>query len=111
MEQVVERRRPPTFSDWSDCNQMLFDNQTFMGASMERALKRNNDSQIERDMAQVYAHEMEIKNCYNDDRNRRMRDDYLGGRPIIPDPPIVDYTTLSPYDGSGYYPVLPLHHS
>ncbi|KAK1421834.1 hypothetical protein QVD17_24497 [Tagetes erecta] len=111
MEQVVERRRPPTFSEWSDCNQMLFDHQTFMGASVERALKRNKDSQLDRDRAQVYAHEMEMNNCYNDDRNRRMRDDYLGGRPITPDPPIVDYTTLSPYDGSGYYHVPPLHHS
>jgi len=108
---VIERKTPPTFSGWSDCNQMVFDHQTFMGASMERALKRTNDSQVERDRAQVYAHEFEMNNCYIDDRNRWMRNDYLEGRQILPDPPITDYTTLPPYDGSGYYLVPPLHHS
>ncbi|KAF5789366.1 hypothetical protein HanXRQr2_Chr09g0370381 [Helianthus annuus] len=43
MEYVRERRRPPTFSDWPNSSQMLFDHQTYMGASMERALKQNYD--------------------------------------------------------------------
>ncbi|KAJ0699886.1 hypothetical protein HanOQP8_Chr10g0361191 [Helianthus annuus] len=43
MEQVVEQRRPPTFVVWSEPNQMLFDQQTYMGASVERALKQSYD--------------------------------------------------------------------
>ncbi|KAF5782779.1 hypothetical protein HanRHA438_Chr11g0512851 [Helianthus annuus] len=43
MEQVIEQRRPPTFADCSEPNQMLFDQQTYIGASMERALKQSYD--------------------------------------------------------------------
>ncbi|MFS7949515.1 hypothetical protein Hanom_Chr06g00572491 [Helianthus anomalus] len=43
MGQVIEQRRPPTFSDWSEPNQMLFDQQTYMGASMEKALNQSYD--------------------------------------------------------------------
>ncbi|MFS7918594.1 hypothetical protein Hanom_Chr03g00202991 [Helianthus anomalus] len=73
MEQVVERRRPPTFYDWLDSSQMLFDLQTYMGASMERALKQNYDCQDQWNKAQMYAHEEEINNRYLDDRNRHAR--------------------------------------
>ncbi|KAF5784562.1 hypothetical protein HanXRQr2_Chr10g0418251 [Helianthus annuus] len=45
MEQVVERRRPPTFANWSESSQMLFDQQSYMVASMERDLKQNYDRQ------------------------------------------------------------------
>ncbi|MFS8007329.1 hypothetical protein Hanom_Chr14g01259761 [Helianthus anomalus] len=72
MEQVVERRRPPTFSDWPDSCQMLFDHQTYMGATMERVLKQNYDLQELWNRAQMYAREEEINNRYLDDRNRHM---------------------------------------
>ncbi|MFS7935216.1 hypothetical protein Hanom_Chr05g00400851 [Helianthus anomalus] len=43
MEQVVEHRPLLTFTDWYEPNQMLFDQQTYMGASVERALKQSYD--------------------------------------------------------------------
>ncbi|MFS8003622.1 hypothetical protein Hanom_Chr13g01216071 [Helianthus anomalus] len=111
MEQVVERRRPPTFSDWPDSSQMLFDHQTYMVASMERALKQDYDRQEQWNRAQMYAREEEINNRYIDDRNRRMHDASHAGQPVVVDPPIVDYSTRPPYDGSASYPMPPLHHS
>ncbi|KAF5798330.1 hypothetical protein HanRHA438_Chr07g0302131 [Helianthus annuus] len=41
--QIIEQRRPPTFGEWYEPNQMLFDQQTYMGASMERAFKQSFD--------------------------------------------------------------------
>ncbi|KAI3821541.1 hypothetical protein L1987_09109 [Smallanthus sonchifolius] len=111
MEQVVERMRPPTFSDWEDSRQVSYDHQTFMGASMERTLKQNYDRQEQWNRAHMFAHEEEINNRYLDDRNRRMHDAWHAGQPVIADPPIVDYSTLPPYDGSVTYPTPPLHHS
>ncbi|MFS7968177.1 hypothetical protein Hanom_Chr09g00794441 [Helianthus anomalus] len=32
-------------------------------------------------------------------------------QPVFADPPIVDYPTLPPYDGSVTYPTPQLHHS
>ncbi|KAJ0615759.1 hypothetical protein HanIR_Chr02g0082911 [Helianthus annuus] len=52
-----------------------------------------------------------MNNRYLDDRNLRMHDDWHAGRPVVADPPIVDYSTLPPYDGSVSYPTPPLHHS
>ncbi|MFS7987468.1 hypothetical protein Hanom_Chr11g01023031 [Helianthus anomalus] len=91
MVQVVERRRPPTFSDWPDSSQMLFDHQTYKG--------------------QMYASEEEINNHYINDRNRRMHNAWHTGQPVVAEPPIVDYSTLPPYDDSVSYPTPPLHHS
>ncbi|MFS7917227.1 hypothetical protein Hanom_Chr03g00186611 [Helianthus anomalus] len=61
--------------------------------------------------AHMYAHHEEVNNCYLDDRQRRMHDQWHAGQPVVADPPIVDYSTLSPYDGSVTYPTPPLHHS
>ncbi|KAJ0694149.1 hypothetical protein HanPI659440_Chr15g0605511 [Helianthus annuus] len=109
MGQIIEQRRPPTFGEWSEPNQMLFDQQTFMGASMERAIKRSYDRNENR--AHMYAHEEEVNNRYLDDRQRRMHDQWHAGQPIEADPPLVDYTTLPPNDGSVSYPTPPLYHS
>ncbi|KAI3805997.1 hypothetical protein L1987_21885 [Smallanthus sonchifolius] len=40
-----------------------------------------------------------------------MHDAWHAGQPVVADPPIVDYSTLPPYDGSATYPTPPLHHS
>ncbi|KAM0025657.1 hypothetical protein Hdeb2414_s0021g00577121 [Helianthus debilis subsp. tardiflorus] len=111
MEQVVERRRPPMFVDWSDSNQMLFYHQIYLGASMERALKQNYDRREQWNRAHMYAHQEEMKNRYLDDRQRRMHDAWHSGQPVVADPPTVEYSTLSPYDGSVTYPTPPLYHS
>ncbi|KAJ0899180.1 hypothetical protein HanRHA438_Chr08g0365441 [Helianthus annuus] len=55
MGQIIEQRRPPTFGDWTEPNQMLFDQQTFMGASMERALKQSYDRNEQWNRAHMYA--------------------------------------------------------
>ncbi|MFS8024825.1 hypothetical protein Hanom_Chr16g01467921 [Helianthus anomalus] len=52
-----------------------------------------------------------MNNRYLDDQNRRMHDDWHAERPVVVDPPPVDYSTLPPYDGSVSYPTPPLHHS
>ncbi|KAJ0569567.1 hypothetical protein HanHA300_Chr05g0167671 [Helianthus annuus] len=59
----------------------------------------------------MYAHEEEMNNRYLDDRQRRLHDQWHAGQPLEADPPVVDYTTLPPYDGSVSYPTPPLHHS
>ncbi|KAM0030849.1 hypothetical protein Hdeb2414_s0017g00501761 [Helianthus debilis subsp. tardiflorus] len=56
MGQIIERRRPPTFGEWSEPNQILFDQQTFMGASVERAIKRSYDRNEQWNRAHRYAH-------------------------------------------------------
>ncbi|KAL9999015.1 hypothetical protein Hdeb2414_s0002g00063151 [Helianthus debilis subsp. tardiflorus] len=111
MEQVVEQRRPPRFSDCSEPNQMLFDQQTYMGASVERALMQSYDPQELWNRAHLYTHQEEMKNRYLDDRQRRIQDSWHSGQLVISDPPIVDYSTLPPYDDSVTYPTPPLHHS
>ncbi|KAJ0668528.1 hypothetical protein HanPI659440_Chr17g0690401 [Helianthus annuus] len=111
MEQVIEQRRPPTFGDWSDPNQMLFDQQRYMGASMERALKQSYDRHEQWNRAHMYAHQEEMNNRYFDYHKRLMHDAWHAGQPVTSDPPIVDYSTLPPYDGSVTYPNPPLHHS
>ncbi|KAJ0585614.1 hypothetical protein HanHA89_Chr05g0202771 [Helianthus annuus] len=68
MGQIIEQRRPPTFGEWSKPNQMLFDQQTFMGASMERALKQSYDRNAQWNRAHMYAHNEEVNNRYLDDR-------------------------------------------
>ncbi|KAJ0751618.1 hypothetical protein HanPI659440_Chr09g0314851 [Helianthus annuus] len=60
MGQIIEQRRPPTFGEWSEPNQMLFDQQTFMGASMERAIKRSYDRNEQWNRAYMHAHEEEV---------------------------------------------------
>ncbi|KAI3806605.1 hypothetical protein L1987_22515 [Smallanthus sonchifolius] len=82
-----------------------------MGASMERDLKHNFDRQESWNRTHAYAFEQEVNNRYLDDQNRRMHDDWHAGRPVVADPPLVDYSTLPPYDGSVSYPTPPLHHS
>ncbi|KAJ0478516.1 hypothetical protein HanHA300_Chr13g0500931 [Helianthus annuus] len=111
MGQIIQQRRPPTFGNWSEPNQVLFDHQTFLGASAERAIKRSYDRNEQLNRAHRYAHEEEMNNRYLDDRQRRMHDQWHAGQPVVGDPPVVDYTTLPPYDGSVSYPTPPLHHS
>ncbi|MFS7898545.1 hypothetical protein Hanom_Chr14g01270671 [Helianthus anomalus] len=81
-----------------------------MGASMERAKKQRFDRQETWNCTHAYAFEQEMNN-YIDDRNRRMQDAWHAGQPVVADPPIVDYTTLPPNDGSVSYHTPPLHHS
>ncbi|MFS7936776.1 hypothetical protein Hanom_Chr05g00419741 [Helianthus anomalus] len=111
MEQVVERRQPPTFANWFDSNQMFFDQQRYMGASMERALKENYDWQEQWNHAHMYAHQEEMNTHYLDDRYRSLYYAWHSGQLVVSDPPIVDYPTLPPYDGSVTHPTPPLHHS
>ncbi|MFS7934447.1 hypothetical protein Hanom_Chr05g00391671 [Helianthus anomalus] len=40
-----------------------------------------------------------------------MHDAWHAGQPVVVGPPIVDYSTLLPYDGSVTYPTPPLRHS
>ncbi|MFS8021538.1 hypothetical protein Hanom_Chr16g01428571 [Helianthus anomalus] len=40
-----------------------------------------------------------------------MHDQWHAGQLVVANPPIVDYSTLPPYDGSVTYPTLPLYHS
>ncbi|MFS7966401.1 hypothetical protein Hanom_Chr09g00773331 [Helianthus anomalus] len=102
MEQVVERRQAPTFADWSDSNQMLFDHHTYMGASMESSLKQNYDRQEQWNHAHMCVHQEEMNNRYPDDKQRRMYDAWHSGQLVVSDPPIVDYSTLPPYYGMGH---------
>ncbi|KAJ0800081.1 hypothetical protein HanPI659440_Chr03g0098911 [Helianthus annuus] len=90
---------------------MLFDHQTYMGASMERDLKQNYDRQEQWNCAHMYAHQEEMNNHYLNDRQGCMLDSWHSGQPVVSDPPIVDYSTLPPYDGNVTYPAPPLHHS
>ncbi|MFS7955793.1 hypothetical protein Hanom_Chr07g00646751 [Helianthus anomalus] len=78
-----------------------------MGASVERALKQSYDRTEQWNRAHMYAREEEINNHYLDDRNRRLHDQWHAGQPLEADPPVVDYTTLPPYDGSVS---IPPHH-
>ncbi|KAJ0805030.1 hypothetical protein HanPI659440_Chr02g0044991 [Helianthus annuus] len=111
MGQIIEKRRSPTFSDWTEPNQMLFDQQTYMGDSMERALKQSYDKNEQWNRAHMYARQEEMNNRYLDDRPRGLHDQWHAGQPLEADPPVVDYPTLPPYDGSVSYPTPPLHHS
>ncbi|KAL8249514.1 hypothetical protein R6Q59_006382 [Mikania micrantha] len=111
MQEVVASQRPPRFSSWSTSDRTFFDHQTWMGASMEQALKYNFDRQELWNRTHAYAFEQEINNRYIDDQNWRMHADWHAGRPVVDDPLMVDYTTLPPYDGSMSYPAPPLHHS
>ncbi|KAF5821078.1 hypothetical protein HanXRQr2_Chr01g0009571 [Helianthus annuus] len=113
MQEVIENQRPPSsvFDTWSGSERTFFDHQTWMGASMERALKHNFDRKESWNRNHAYAFEQEMNNRYLDYQNRHMHDDWHAGRPIVVDPPPVDYSTLPPYDGSISYPTPPLHHS
>ncbi|KAM0046677.1 hypothetical protein Hdeb2414_s0009g00319341 [Helianthus debilis subsp. tardiflorus] len=83
----------------------------WMGASMEGALKHNFDRQESWNCTHAYSHELEMSNRYNDDKAWRMHADSHAWRPVVVDPPPVDYASLPPYDGSVSYPTPPLHHS
>ncbi|KAJ0558067.1 hypothetical protein HanIR_Chr07g0332271 [Helianthus annuus] len=61
--------------------------------------------------AHMYTRQEEMNNRYLDDRQRRLHDQWHTCQPLEADPPVVDYTTLPPYDGSVSYPTPPLHHS
>ncbi len=113
MQQVIENQRPPAsiFDTWSGSERTLFDQQTMMSASMERTMKQSFDCQELWNRAHAYSHEVEVNNRYMDDQNRRMHEDWHAGRPVVVDPPTVDYASLPPYDGSVSYPTPPLHHS
>lgn len=45
MQEAEERNQPPTFTDWPQSSQSIFDQHTYMGASMGRILKKNYDHQ------------------------------------------------------------------
>ncbi|KAJ0949012.1 hypothetical protein HanRHA438_Chr01g0034061 [Helianthus annuus] len=78
---------------------------------MERALKHNFDRTESWNRTRAYSHELEMNNRYEDDQARRMHADWHAGRPVVVDPPPVDYASLPLYDGSVSYPTPPLHHS
>ncbi|KAJ0788674.1 hypothetical protein HanPI659440_Chr05g0194561 [Helianthus annuus] len=103
--------RRPFFESWSGSERTLFDQQTMISASMERALKHNFDRQESWNRAYAYSHELEMNNRYEDDQARRLHADWHAGRPVVVDPPPVDYASLPPYDGGVSYPTPPLHHS
>ncbi|KAJ0580844.1 hypothetical protein HanRHA438_Chr04g0172911 [Helianthus annuus] len=113
MQEIIENQRPPTsvFHTWSGSERTFFYHQTWMGASMERALKHNFDRPESWNRTHAYSFEQEMNNRYNDDQNRRMHADWHAGRPVVVDPPPVDYASLPPYDGSVSYLTPPLHHS
>ncbi|MFS7888902.1 hypothetical protein Hanom_Chr00s000002g01600491 [Helianthus anomalus] len=113
MQEIIENQRPPAlvFDTWSGSECTFFDHQTWMGASMERALKHSFDRQESWNHTHAYAFEQEMNNKYIDDQNRRMHADWNAGRPVVVDPPPVDYALLSPYDGSVSYLTPPQHHS
>lgn len=111
MQEVIRRARPSTYEAWMGPTQATYDHITRVGASQERALKQTYDRQEVWNRAQAYAQQQEINHRYEDDRRRRMHDQWHAGQEVVPDPPIVDYTTLPPYDGSVTYPMPPLHHS
>ncbi|KAM0057659.1 hypothetical protein Hdeb2414_s0005g00160911 [Helianthus debilis subsp. tardiflorus] len=113
MQEIIENQRPPAsvFDTWSGSERTFFDHQTWMVASMERALKPNFDRQESWNRTQAYSHELEMNNQYNDDQARRMHADWHAGWPVVVDHPLVDYASLPPYDGSVSYPTPPLHHS
>ena len=111
MRDVVINTRPPKFYHWGEATQVAFDHQTFIGASMERAEKQRFDRLEEWDRTHAYTFQQEINDRYEDDRNRRMHDAWHAGQQVVANPPIVDYTTLPPYDGSVTYHMPPLHHS
>ncbi|KAJ0530271.1 hypothetical protein HanHA89_Chr10g0387701 [Helianthus annuus] len=113
MQEVIENQRPPPpiFDSRSRSKRTFFDHQTWMGASMERVLKHNFNRQEAWNHTHAYAFEQEMNNRYLDDQNRHMHADWHAGRPVVVDPPPVDYSTLPPFDGSVSYPTPPLHHS
>ncbi|KAF5785390.1 hypothetical protein HanXRQr2_Chr10g0428101 [Helianthus annuus] len=113
MQEVIENQHPPApvFDSWSGSERTLFDQQTMMSASMERALKHKFDRQESWNRAHAYSHELEMNNRYEDDQARRMHADWHAGQPVVVDPPLVEYASLPPYDGSISYPTPPLHHS
>ncbi|MFS7900974.1 hypothetical protein Hanom_Chr00s156130g01823701 [Helianthus anomalus] len=111
MQEVIGNERPPTYTDWDESVRTVYDHQTFMGASMERLMKQNYDRQEKWNRIHSYSFEQEMNNRNIDDRNRRLHDGWHAGRLVVPDPPIMDYTTLPPYDGSVSYTTPRLHHS
>ncbi|MFS8001230.1 hypothetical protein Hanom_Chr13g01187851 [Helianthus anomalus] len=113
MQEIVENQRPPAsvFDTWSGPERTFFDHQPWMGDSLERALKHNFDWQDLWNRTHAYSHELEMNNRYNDDQAWRMYTDWHAGRPVVVDPPPVDYASLPPYDGSVSYPTPTLHDS
>ncbi|MFS8015911.1 hypothetical protein Hanom_Chr15g01362281 [Helianthus anomalus] len=111
IQEVVGNARPPTFTDWAEPAQTLFDHQTFVSASMEQLMKQNYDRQEQWNCTRAYDFEQEMNNRYLDDRNRCMHDASHAGQPVVANPSIMDYSTLPPFDGSVSYPTTPLHHS
>ncbi|KAM0071235.1 hypothetical protein Hdeb2414_s0001g00022661 [Helianthus debilis subsp. tardiflorus] len=111
IQEVMGNARPPTFTDWAEPAQTLFDHQTFVSASMERLMKQNYDRQEQWNRTCAYSFEQEMNNRYLDDRNLCMHDAWHAGQPVVTDPPIVDYSIPPPYEGSVSYPTPPLHHS
>ncbi|KAF5758943.1 hypothetical protein HanRHA438_Chr16g0747761 [Helianthus annuus] len=99
------------FTNWAEPVETLFDHQTFVSRSMERLMKQNYDRQEQWNRTHAYAFEQEMNNRYLDDQMRRMHDAWHVGQPVVADPPIVDYSTLPPYDGRVSYPTPQLHHS
>ncbi|KAJ0626199.1 hypothetical protein HanPSC8_Chr01g0011311 [Helianthus annuus] len=81
MQEIIENQRPPSsvFDTWSGSERTFFDHQTWMGASMERALKHSFDRQESWNRTHAYAFEQEMNNRYVDDQNRRINADWHGG--------------------------------
>ncbi|KAK9060314.1 hypothetical protein SSX86_021018 [Deinandra increscens subsp. villosa] len=111
MAEVIRNARPSFYGSWSGSTMVEFDHITRVGASQERAMKQMFDQQAVWNRANAYAFQQEINHRYDDDRQRRMHDQWHAGQEVVSDPPMIDYATLPPYDGSIRYPVPPLHHS
>ncbi|MFS7930674.1 hypothetical protein Hanom_Chr04g00347051 [Helianthus anomalus] len=87
MQEIIENQRPPSsvFDTWSGSEHTFFDHITWMGASMERALKHSFDRQESWNHTHSYAFEQEMNNRYIDDQNRRMHADWHAGQPVVVD--------------------------
>ncbi|KAK9049070.1 hypothetical protein SSX86_031963 [Deinandra increscens subsp. villosa] len=111
MQDTIRNARPAQYYHWPELTRVMFDHNTRLGASQERATKQLHDRQEMWNRAHAYAFQQEINHRYEDDRQGRMHDQWHAGQEVVPDPPVIDYTTLPPYDGSVTYPTPQIHHS
>ncbi|KAK9052264.1 hypothetical protein SSX86_028892 [Deinandra increscens subsp. villosa] len=111
MRETIRNARPDHYGFWPELARVSYDHTTQVGARQERAIKQLQDRQETWNRSHAYAFQQEINHRYEDDRQRRMHDQWHAGQEVVPDPPMIDYTTLPPYDGSISYPIPPMHHS
>jgi len=110
MQEYVEENRPLAWPTWDSYQQHSYDQSLRTAEEQRYASRVTYNRQEEWNRSHAFNQAWETNLTWQDNGRKRQEECWRQGTPWVLNPPIVDYTTLPPYDGTVEHPVQ-THHS